>query len=131
MLDQIAYLTVAVVYALALVIFLATGPIRNGQSGKEPKSPMLEAEVSFSSLPQWHEDWESPDPLRGKKGWEVRDYINIAVAVCLVLMSITLLVPAISMAREVERRTMVLHRMVEVQFEFHERMAIPVNPQFP
>jgi TRAP-type C4-dicarboxylate transport system permease small subunit len=115
---------------LALGIFLASLASQNRQTGKS-KSPQSSRAISFSSLPRWNEIWESPDPLRGKKGWEVRDYVNIAVAFGFVLMSILLLIPAISVARESQSRIIALDQLREVHFELHRRTAIAADPQFP
>jgi hypothetical protein len=33
------------------------------------------------TLPRWNDDWEKPDPLRGKRGWACLQYINMGIAV--------------------------------------------------
>lgn len=117
MFGELPYFTVVVILYLAFVIYVAsTWPIRKVQRDKPENS------VSSSALPQWDEEWETADPLRGKSGWEVRDYVNLAVASILIFTSIGLLVPAISIAREAEGRITAIKKLRDVNFELHERM---------
>jgi hypothetical protein len=56
------------------------------------------------TLPRWNDDWEKPDPLRGKRGWTGPDYVNISVAVGLVVIAFGLLVPALARIHDTESR---------------------------
>ena len=81
-----------------------------------------------NSLPVWNDDWETPDPLRGKAGWELRDYVNIAVAFTLVITAIALIFPALSMAREAEARVFSNNRRRVMAFKFDEpRFVLPFD----
>ena len=61
--------------------------------------------MTFSTLPMWNDECERPDLLRGKRGWTLVDYFNIGVAVCLVVITLGLLMPAITSVRETACRT--------------------------
>ena len=54
------------------------------------------------TLPMWNTDRERPDLLRGKRGWTVPDYVNIGIGVCLVVVALGLLVPAVARIRETD-----------------------------
>jgi len=66
-------------------------------------------------LPIWNEDWEKPDPLGGKPGWELRDYVNIAVAAALVITALALLFPILPMVRSAEARLRRLNEQFQAQ----------------
>ncbi len=36
---------------------------------------------TFETLPRWNNDWDPPDPLRGKQGWALRHYVRIGVGI--------------------------------------------------
>jgi hypothetical protein len=56
------------------------------------------------TIPVWNSDWEKPDPLRGKRGWTLPDYVNIGVAVGLVVVASGLLLPAAARSRVTDSR---------------------------
>ena len=51
-------------------------------------------------FPTWDESWERPDPLRGRFGWTLSDYVNLGVALGLVLISLVLVMPAVVKAHD-------------------------------
>jgi hypothetical protein len=57
------------------------------------------------TIPKWNEEWEKPDPLRGKRGWCRHQYATAGGAAVLLIAAFGLLVPAVPKARETERDT--------------------------
>jgi hypothetical protein len=56
------------------------------------------------SLPTWNDEWESPDPLRGGKGWARHHYADVATAAALAVMALGLTLPAIVSVRGSDSR---------------------------
>jgi hypothetical protein len=52
----------------------------------------------------WNDDWEKSDPLRGKRGWTCSDYVNIGVAMVLLVTAFGLFVEGIAILRETDAR---------------------------
>jgi hypothetical protein len=52
------------------------------------------------ALPPWNCEWEKPGPLRGRRGWALPHYINLAIAALLAAISVGPLVPAFGRAHE-------------------------------
>jgi hypothetical protein len=57
------------------------------------------------AFPKWHEHWEKPDLLRGKRGWTCPDYVNIGVALVLAAVAFGLFSPANLKVRATDSRT--------------------------
>lgn len=51
------------------------------------------------TLPKWNDEWEKPDPLRGRRGWQRHHYATACVAAILFAVSLTLFFPAVVNAR--------------------------------
>jgi hypothetical protein len=45
---------------------------------------------------KWNSEWERPDPLRGKRGWNGRNYIIVTISVILSMIASGLIIPAIA-----------------------------------
>ena len=67
------------------------------------------------------DDWEGPDPLRGKRGWTCRDYVNIGVAIILGVTAFGLLMPAVTKVRDTDSRL----RLINTQREGEMNDARP------
>jgi hypothetical protein len=65
------------------------------------------------TLPKWNDDWEKPDPLRGKRGWTCPDYVNIGVALGLVVTALSLLAPAVARVRDTDSRVRCINALRE------------------
>jgi hypothetical protein len=72
------------------------------------------------ALPTWNADWEKPDPLRGKPGWTFPDYVNIAIAVVLVVIATGLVMPPVLKARDLDRASRWKNTLREQEFD-HRR----------
>jgi hypothetical protein len=44
------------------------------------------------TMPKWNNDWDQSDPLRGKRGWNVRRYIVVGITLMLFVTFCGLLV---------------------------------------
>jgi len=67
------------------------------------------------TLPKWNERWEKPDLLKGKRGWALPDYITIAVAIVLVVISFGLSVLTNQKIRDSASRVHYLNEQQERQ----------------
>jgi hypothetical protein len=121
-LDLYAALVIAAIAGYALVFFKLP-------SIKSQTSGAIKGE-SASSLPTWDVEWEHQDPLRGRAGWEIRDYVNIFVASSLLITTVGLLIPLIPIAREAESRVVWINRYRENEFRLYLPPQ-PFDPQFP
>jgi hypothetical protein len=121
MFDEPEIIGIYLLAAIASVIYIAwQWPAPKVDVGFVPKlDPLSDAELALLLLPRWDEEWEHPDPLRGKTGWEFRDYFNIAAALCLTAMAIGLLIPLMATAREAEARVEARNRQREMVFRMH------------
>ena len=68
------------------------------------------------TLPRWNDEWEKPDLLRGKRGWTFPDYINIGVAIVLVVTTFSFFLPAVLKIQEAEFRIRRLNEWREQEF---------------
>ena len=83
-----------------------------------PRASATAAVEPASSLPAWERDGgDIPDPLHGKLGWAFRDYVNIAVAACLITTIVGLLLPLVMPVREADARTRNLNKAREFQLD--------------
>jgi hypothetical protein len=53
-------------------------------------------------LPQWNPEWNRPDPLKGRPGWEPRHSMALAVWAALLIGVTGLAVPAVVKCRLAE-----------------------------
>ena len=81
--------------------------------------------TTLSSLPAWNDDWESADPLRGKPGWMLPDYVNIGVSVCLIATTVGVLLPAVPTVLDIDARAQRLNELREVDL----RRVHPLGPK--
>jgi hypothetical protein len=121
-LDLYVALVIASIAGYALIVLKS--PSINRQASGD-----IKVEIE-SSLPTWDVEWEHQDPLRGRAGWEIRDYVNIFVASGLLLTTIGLLIPLIHVAREAESRVVSINKYRETEFRMYSRPH-PFDPQFP
>ena len=54
-------------------------------------------------LPHWNSDWEKPDPLQGRRGWELHHYASVVAAAILLIVAVGVFLPAAAKARQKER----------------------------
>jgi hypothetical protein len=48
------------------------------------------------TIPRWNQDWETADPLCGKRGWTYPDYIQLVAVAVLIGGTLSLLAPAVA-----------------------------------
>jgi hypothetical protein len=70
------------------------------------------------ALPMWKDDWEKPDPFRGKGGWTFRDYVNLGMGVGLAVALFATFVLAVASAHRMQA-------LVHGQNEQREEMVAP------
>jgi hypothetical protein len=51
-------------------------------------------------VPEWNCEWEKPDPLRGRLGWERHHYATFGVSVVLLVTAFGLAIPDLLRARQ-------------------------------
>jgi hypothetical protein len=69
------------------------------------------------ALPTWNQDWEKPDPLRGKPGWTFPDYVNIVIALVLAAIVLGSVMPPVLKARDLDAWMRRLNTMREQEFD--------------
>ena len=83
--------------------------------------PLFESlrDVMTLPMPVWNDDWEKPDPLRGKRGWTSPDYFNLGIAAVLIVTALGLLPPAVAIVRETDRRARWMNMLREEEVSRH------------
>jgi hypothetical protein len=69
------------------------------------------------AFPMWNQDWEKPDPLRGKPGWTFPDYVNIGIAVVLAVIVLGSVMPPVLKTRDLDGRSRWENRLREQAFD--------------
>lgn len=67
-------------------------------------------------LSQWNNEWDPPDPLKGRRGWARHHYVARGVFALLLLGATALLIPA---ALHLRRAEVILERAWERQWKAH------------
>jgi hypothetical protein len=55
---------------------------------------------AFESLPQWNNEWDPTDPLRGKRGWAFHHYVSLVAGLAVLAATLWLVWPVAAKSRQ-------------------------------
>ena len=80
-------------------------------------------------IPQWNNEWDPPDPLKGRRGWSAHRYVSAGILALLAAFSVVLMTPYFvlpALARrhrqeaELDRQHKTLQEAIGAANHFHE-----------